>query len=93
MNANKKIVNYTDKNTFVVLVPVYYEFEHGPAWKKVFVGTLEECEKEFCLYPDRMRASYEQNKKNRENKKAEYLFLLSIGKVAKAEAIQKQYHF
>lgn len=65
MNCCKKIVSYTEKNTFCVLIPVYYEYENKPAWKKVFSGSLDECEKEIKLYPDYMRATYEENQNNR----------------------------
>ena len=89
----KKIVNYENNNTFCVLIPIYYEYEKEPAWRKVFTGSKEECEKQFSLFPDFLHATYEENKKNRANKKAEYLLLLSINKTKKAESIKKQYHF
>ena len=92
MKANKKIVSYLENNTFCVLVPVYYEYEDKPAWRKMLIGSLEECKKQFELYPDYMHATFEENKKHRENKRKEYLLFLSIGKTATAEKIKKQYH-
>lgn len=38
MSHCKKIVSYTEKDIFCVLIPVYYEYENKPSWKKVFVG-------------------------------------------------------
>ena len=90
---NKKIMNYLNKETYCILVPVYYEFEDKPAWRKVFTGTKEECEKTFADYPDYMIANEEENKKNRENIFKEYMFLLSIKKYKEAEKIKTQYRF
>ena len=73
------------------MVPVYYEHENKPAWRRVFTGSMPECQKQIELYPDFMRATYEENKKNRKQKTAEYLLLLSIGKKEKAESIKNQY--
>ena len=90
---NKKIVSYCSRESYCILIPVYYEFEEKPAWRRVFVGSKEECEKVFSNYPDSLNASNEENIQNRKNKIQEYLFLLSIGKNAKAEKIKIQYNF
>ena len=89
----KKIVSYCSKENYCILIPVYYEFEEKPAWRRVFTGSKEECEKAFENYPDSLNASNEENIQNRKNKIQEYLFLLSIGKNAKAEKIKMQYNF
>lgn len=85
------------KNTRVVasgysiLVPVYYENEDLPAWRKVYTGTYKECEDLFSNYPDYYNATNEENHKNRQNKIQEYIFLCSIKKYVEAEKIKKQY--
>lgn len=48
----KEIVNYLDKYTFCILVPVYYYGEEKTAWRKCYVGTLEDCESNFSAFPD-----------------------------------------
>lgn len=87
----KKIVSYVDSERYCILVPVFYEYEDKPTWKKAFVGSKEECEKAFPDYPDTMQATYEENKQLREWKRQEYLSLLSHGKKKEAEAIKIQY--
>lgn len=89
----KYITQYLNKETYCILVPIYYEFEEKPAWRKVFVGTEEECKNVFINYPDYMKASEEENKKHRENIFKEYTFLLSIKKFKKAQKIKEQYRF
>ena len=89
----KKIFNYFSKENYCILVPVYYDFEEKPAWRRVFVGSKEECKKAFSNYPDFLNASGEENAQMRKNRLQEYLFLLSIGKNAQAEKIKVQYNF
>ena len=89
----KYITQYLNKETYCILVPIYYEFENKPAWRKIFVGTEKECKEDFVSYPDYMKASEEENKKNRNNKFQEYMFLLSIKKLTKAQKIKEQYRF
>jgi hypothetical protein len=89
----KQIFNYSSKDTYCILVPVYYDFEEKPAWRRVFVGSKKECEQVFDNYPDILNASYEENLQHRNNKRQEYLLLLSIGKNAQAEKIKAQYNF
>ncbi|MSA02177.1 hypothetical protein GKG47_09010 [Lactonifactor sp. BIOML-A3] len=86
---SKHIVSYLD--SFVILVPVYYEYEELPAWRKVFIGTKSECEKMIESFPDSLNTTMEENKRNREYKIQEYLLLISIGKKRKAEEIKLQY--
>ena len=78
---NKKIINYCNSNNYAIMIPVYYEHEKMPSWRKMFTGTLEECEKNFESCPDYIFASIEENKKNRKNKMNEYLLLMSINKI------------
>lgn len=93
MNYKKEICFHERLNRYVILVPVFYEFENRPAWRTVYGGTKTECEKMFDSFPDTLKASTEDNAKNRKNKMQEMLFLYSIGRNKKADAIKKQYHF
>lgn len=88
----KQILQYNNSSQYRIYIPVYYENETRPGWRRVFSGTKEECKKEFYSFPDYMKATQEENKRNRENKRKEYLFLLEIGKTAAAAAIKNQYH-
>ena len=92
MNYKKSIVYQERLNRYVIIVPVFYEFEEKPAWRTVYGGTKTECEKEFDSYPDTLKANAAENAQNRKNKVQEMLFLYSIGKDARANAIKKQYH-
>jgi hypothetical protein len=47
------------------MIPVFYEYENKPAWRTVYSGTLEECEKEFELYPNSLKATAEENRNTR----------------------------
>ena len=86
---SKTICRYLESG-YCIFVPVYYEIESRPAWRVVFTGTRKECEKVFCNYPDFLRATAEENKKHRENKIKELIFLESIKKYKEAEEIRKQ---
>lgn len=88
----KKIVNYCNE-CYAIMLPVYYEFEEKPAWRIVFIGSEKKCRENYELYPDFIFATYEENLKNRKNKKAEYLHLLAINKRKEAEKIKKTYNF
>ena len=88
----KEIVKHWRKN-HVILVPIFYENETRPAWREVFAGTKKECEEAFYDYPETMKASEEENRKNREYKMKEYLFFMERGDKAKAESIRKQHNF
>lgn len=89
----KKISNYLSVENYCILVPVYYEFEVEPAWRKVFTGDKKECENAFGNYPDFIKATSDENKENRKQKMQEYLFLLSINKKKEAEKIKLQFNF
>lgn len=77
----------------VVLMPVYYEHENNPSWRKSYTGTLAECESIFATLPDFIYATHEENTKARKWKAQEMLFLESIGKTEKANMIRAQYGF
>ena len=89
----KRITNYCSKENYCILIPVYYECENNPSWRKVFTGTKNECEKAFKNYPEYLKATNDENRANRQNKMHEYLFLLSINKKKQAEQIRMQYNF
>lgn len=93
MNYKKEMVFHESLNHYVIMVPVFYEFESRPAWRTVYHGTKTECKKAFDSFPDTIKASAEDNAKNRKNKMQEMLFLYSIGRNKKADSIKKQYHF
>lgn len=89
---SKAIVNYCDTETYCILVPKYYEYENKPSWCRLFTGTLKECEEHFSLYPEYLKATNDENRESRRMKRKEYLFLQSIGKLAEAEKIRKEFH-
>lgn len=93
MNYKKKICFQERLSRYIILVPVFYEFENCPAWKIVYGGTKTECEKEFDSFPNTLKASADENAQNRKWKMKEMLFCQSIGHNKKADAIKKQYHF
>ena len=92
-NSKKKILQDGIGNNYVIMIPVFYEYEDRPAWRKVFTGSKEECEKEFSMLPDNLKATSEENKTNRETMIDLYKFFLSIHAYKDAEKIKKQYHF
>lgn len=89
----KELTTYLNNYTFCVLVPVYYENEARPAWRKYFIGSKEEAREAFKAAPDYLNATPEENAQNRQWKIKEYLFLMDIGKKKEAAAIKEQYHF
>ena len=89
----KELCTYLNNYTFCVLVPVYYENEARPAWRKYFIGTKDEAREAYKAAPDYLNATPEENAKNRKNKMQEYIFLMDIGNKKEAEAIKEQYHF
>lgn len=93
MNYKKEMVFHESLNHYVIMVPVFYEYESRPAWRTVYHGTKTECEKEFDSFPDTLKASAEDNARNRKNKLHELLFLESIGARERAASIKKQYNF
>lgn len=86
----KEIAKYNEQ--YCILIPIYYEFEKKPAWRRVYTGNLKECKQVFDNYPDFLKASNDENAQNRKNKRQEYLFLLSINNKKQAEKIKEQYH-
>lgn len=88
---HKEIISYHE--AFCVLVPVWYEYELKPAWRKFFIGTKKECESAFVAAPDHIIASYEENKRARYYKLQELLFYRCRGDNKKADAIKAQYNF
>ena len=88
----KQITSYLNNTTFCVLIPVYYEYETKPAWRKYFVGPEKEAKEAYQAAPEYLKATHEENHQNRQNKIKEAIFLENIGKAAKAKAIRKQYH-
>ena len=90
---SKKITSYCSEKNYCILIPVYYECENVPSWRKVFTGSKSECENAFENYPEYLKATNEENRKHIQNKKQEYFFLLSINKKKQAEQIKAQYNF
>lgn len=88
---HKKIVKYLEN--YLLLIPIYYDHETEPAWRKATRGTLEEVQRAAETAPDYMRATEEENRNNRQWKYKEMLLLAETGHKAKAEAIKAQYHF
>ena len=88
---HKQLCRYNDK--YCVLVPVWYDNELTPAWRKWFVGSKSECKAAFDGCPDHLIASYEENKQAREWKLKEMMFCRSIGHNKKADSIAAQYGF
>lgn len=84
----KHICSYRD--SFVVLVPVWYEGENTPSWRKYFIGTKEECKKALEATPDSLKATYEENAKSCYWKMQEMIFKEKIGKHEAASLIKKQ---
>lgn len=89
----KKIVNYNGTSEYLIIVPVFYEFEEAPAWRKVFKGSKKECEKEFSSFTDTLKATPEENNRNRKNQLKIAIFHESMGRKAVAKKIRERYHF
>lgn len=75
----KRLVTYLNDGMYCILVPVYYECEKKPAWRKCFIGSKEECEQKYDDYPEYIKATNDENKRHRENRFKEYLFLKERG--------------
>ena len=87
----KEIVKYLDSGKYAIYVPVFYDYEEKPAWRKMFVGTEKECKNNLDSFPDYMQATAEENANNRKNALQEYLLLMELGKKSKANQIKEQY--
>lgn len=83
---------YKYNNNYAVLMPVYYEHESRPAWRKYFIGTRTECENVLKSAPDYLKATAAENAENRHYKRLEYLLLIKLGQIKKADAIKAQYN-
>ena len=88
---NKYICKDNSRGDYLLLIPVFYDHETRPAWRKAARGTLEEVREAYKAAPDHMKATEEENRNNRQWKRAEMLLLYDHGKKAAAEAIKKQY--
>ncbi len=89
MNDTKLLVKY--ENKYCVLIPVFYEYETRPAWRKYFIGTRAECENVFTGAPDQLKATAAENAENRHYKRLEYIYCMNRGDVKKAMNIKEQY--
>ena len=87
----KEIVKYLDGGNYAIYVPVFYDYEEKPAWRKMFVGTETECKNKIDSFPDSIQATFEENTKNRESARKEYLLLLELGRKTKANEIKEKY--
>ena len=63
---------------YVILIPVYYDHEIEPSYRKVFSGTESECKEIFPILPDEMKATYEENRQSRTWKYKEMVFITLI---------------
>lgn len=88
----KRITTYLNNN-FCVLVPVYYEHETAPAWRKYFIGNKEEAEAAFLAAPEYLKATAEENAINKHWRIQEYILLSDHRKTKEAAAIKAQYNF
>ena len=91
MKTEKKYISQYINNNYVILVPVYYEHENAPAWRKYYTGTKKECENILATVPDYLNATPDENKTNRYYKRLEYNLLMDHGKTEEAAAIKAQY--
>lgn len=91
MKYQKSICYQERLSRYVIMVPVFYDYESRPAWRTVYGGTEKECKSVFDTFPDAIKASAEENARNRKNKIQESLFLDSIGQHKRAANIRKQY--
>lgn len=89
----KEIVNYNGTSTYLIMIPVFYEYESKPAWRTVYKGSKAECEKEFSFFPDTLKATPEENNRNRKNQLKIAIFHESMGRKAVAKKIRERYHF
>jgi hypothetical protein len=88
----KKYITKYINNNYIIFVPVYYECENEPAWRKYYTGTKKECENMFATVPDYLNATPAENKTNRYYKRLEYNLLMDQGKKGKAAEIKTQYN-
>lgn len=89
----KRLVKYYGGPNYCVLIPVYYDHETAPAWRKYYIGPESYAIEYFETAPDYLNATADENEKNRFWKKQEYLLLLNHGKIKEANEIKVQYNF
>lgn len=87
------IVRDTASGDFMLLIPVYYDHETRPAWRKGTRGDLATVQKALEAAPESLKATAEENRINRHYKRAEMILLQERGRRKEAEAIRKQYNF
>ena len=87
----KKLVTYGAAGEYAAIMPVYYQNEESPAWRKMAVGSKEYCESALKDCPDYMLANDAENSTNRKSRWAEAALLDSIGKHKQAAKIKAQY--
>ena len=87
----KEIIKYLDSGKYAIYIPVFYDYEEKPAWRKMFVGTEQECKNMIDSFPDNLQATPEENANNRKNAMQEYLLLMELGRKTKANQIKEQY--
>ena len=92
MNTPKKAI-VKGYNTYIIIIPIYYEYENKPAYRTVYKGSKEDCKKVFESFPDTLTATEEENKTNRYWKHKEMMHAFENGNFRKFERIRKQYYF
>ena len=55
----------TYNNNFCVLMPIYYQHETRPAWRKYYTGSRESCIKILGSAPEYLNATPEEERRNR----------------------------
>lgn len=90
---SKKIVKYCNTDNYCVLIPVYYDHEQRPAWRKYYIGPESYAREYFEAAPDYLKATANENYNNRFFKRQEYLLLLEHGKIKEADEIKTRYGF
>lgn len=90
---SKKIVKYCNTDNYCILIPVYYDHEKRPAWRKYYIGPESYAREYFEAAPDHLKATPNENEINRFYKRNEYISLLEHGKIKEANKIKKQYGF
>lgn len=83
----------TANNNYILLIPVFYEHETRPAWRKGACGDLDTVKKALETAPESLKATAEENRLNCYYKRKEMIFLQERGRRKEAEAIRKQYQF
>lgn len=93
MEYKKYIAKDNSRGGYALMIPVFYDHETRPAWRIETRGSLEDVREAYQAAPEQMKATAEENRNNRNWKRAEMLFLYDHGKREAADAIRKQYNF